>query len=233
MALLQDGVKFAAIKTGAAVMLRSKGMWMLLMCAAITVFAGCTHDIRPVVKDQGLYITKIKDEQVQIVASQQFQQLTLQDVPLKSSNWKWQKFNVAIGKTLTDGVYSYVRSTFDHTTIGDTKDAGIAGFTVVLSNASVDLWIDDDSSFASQMVLAPTYYMNTVDAQAKVTLTGNLLLPSGESRPLQITGKGLKNLKPASMDSEVIEEVTGLAAADAAKQVVDLIRGARGSKPAQ
>jgi hypothetical protein len=212
-------------------MSRSKGLQVWLMCFVIAAVAGCTHDIRPVVKDQGLYITKIRDENVQIVASQQFQQLTLQDVPLRSSNWKWQKFNVAIGKTLTEGVYSYVRSTFDHTTIGDTKDSDIAGFTVVLSNASVELWIDDDSSFASQMVLAPTYYMNTVDAQAKVTLTGNLLLPSGESRPIQIAGKGLKNLKPASMDAEVIEEVTGLAAADAAKQVVDLIRGARGSKP--
>lgn len=214
-------------------MLRSKGMQVLLMCCVITVVAGCTHDIRPVVKDQGLYITKIRDEKVQIVASQQFQQLTLQDVPLKSSNWKWQKFNVAIGKTLTEGVYSYVRTTFDQTTIGDTKDAAHAGFTVILSNATVELWIDDDSSFTSQMLLAPTYYLNTVDAQAKVTLTGNLLFPGGERRTIQIAGKGLKNLKPASMDAEVIEEVTGLAAADAAKQVVDLIRDSRGSKPAQ
>lgn len=205
----------------------NKGMRFWMISLGILALAGCTHDIRPVVKDQGLYVTKIKNEKAEIVASQQFQQLTLSNIPLKSSNWKGQKFNVPIGKSLTDGVYLYVRSTFDQTRIGDSRDGDPADITLVLSSANVELWIDDDSSFMSQMILAPTYYLNTVDAQAKVSLSGSLMLADGETRPIQITGKGLKNLKPASMDAEVIEEVTALASADVAKQVVELMRGVK------
>lgn len=207
----------------------SRGKQFWLLCAVMGVMAGCTHDIHPVVKDQGLYVTKIKDEKAQIVASQAFQQLTLRDVPLRSSNWKGQKFNVSIGKSLTDGVYTYVRSTFSDTRIGDTKDSEPAGITVNLTDARVELWIDDDSSFVSQMLFAPSYYMTTVDAQAKVTLSGSLTMANGQKKSIQIEGKGLKNLKPSSMDAEVVEEVTALASADVAKQVVDLMRGARGN----
>ena len=203
----------------------SRCLQFWLMCLMAMVVTGCTHDIRPVVKDEGLYITKVKDEKAQIVASQDFQRLTLQEVPLKSSNWKGQKFNVAIGKTLTDGVYHYARSTFEQARIGDTKDSG-GGVTAILSGATAELWIDDESSFVSQMVFTPTYYMNKVDAQASVVLTGTLVLPSGEMRPMRVTGKGLKNLKPASMDADVISEVVGLASADVAKQVVALMRDA-------
>ncbi|KFE50149.1 hypothetical protein [Pseudomonas syringae] len=201
------------------------GMRVAFAVLGLLVLGGCTHNIQPVVKDQGLYVTKIKDQKAQIVASQEFQRLTIQGVPLRSSNWKGQKFNVAIGKPVTDGIYSYVGSTFSDTRIGDTKDGDKSGITLTLSDVSVELWIDDDSSFTSQLLFAPSYYMNKVDAQANVVVSGSLLLPTGEARAVRVTGHGLKNLKPASMDADVIEEVTGLAAGDAAKQIVELMRG--------
>lgn len=213
--------------------MRSNGMRFSLMALILSMMVGCTHDIHPVAKDEGLYVTQIKGEKAQIVASQDFQRLVLKDVPLRSSNWKWQKFNVAIGKTLTDGVYSNVRKTYSDTRIGDAKDSDLSGLTFILTGATVELWIDDDSSFATQMVIAPAYYGTKVDAQAKVTLTGNIVLPDGNTKSLALTGHGLKNLRPQSMDADVVEEVTGLAAADVARQVVQQMRGISAQRAGQ
>jgi hypothetical protein len=202
----------------------SKGMRNVVMVIGLLFLAGCTHNIQPVVKEQGVYVTKIKNQKVQIVASQSFQKRALQGVPLTSSNWRGQTFNVAIGKPVTDGIYSYVGSTFSDTRIGDIKDGDPSDMTLILSGVNVTLWIDDEASFKSQLLFAPSYYMNKVDAQASVTVTGSLQLSNGEVQPVQVTGHGLKNLKPASMDAGEIEEVTSLAAGDAAKQIVDLLR---------
>jgi hypothetical protein len=202
------------------------GMRFSLICFLLFFVVGCTHDIHPVVKDEGLYVTRINDASIQIVASQDFQRLVVKDVALKSSNWKGQKFNVAIGKPLTDGIYSYVGAAFSGTRIGDTPDADSAKATLMLSSADVVLWIDDDSSFISQMLFTPTYYINKVNAQAKVTLRGSLHLANGQTQTLVVSGTGLKSLIPAGMDAGVFEEVAGLASADIAKQIVALLRQA-------
>lgn len=210
--------------------MRGKGLRFSLMVGVLLATAGCSHDIRPTVQDQGLYLTKVHDQNIQIVADPEFQQLTVKDVPLRSSNWRGQSFTIPIGKPLTDGIYRYASATFDKVRIGDRLDGQAATATVILTGATVELWIDDDSSFVKQMLFTPTYYTSTVDAHSKVVLSGMIARDGGKGEAFQIVGSGVKSLVPARMDADVFEETTGSAAADVSKQVTNLLRNGPAQK---